>query len=65
MADSVSHALWVYGHEAWVNMLAIEPGWLGAVYQGQQEPSDATMQKICNYASSNDGYFCFCEVRGL
>ena len=33
--DSVSHALWVYGHIAWLKMLAVEPGWLGAVYQGQ------------------------------
>ena len=45
LADPVSRALWVYGHEAWVNMLAIEPGWLGAVYQGQRDPSDPVMQE--------------------
>ena len=33
--DSVSRASWVYGHVTWLNMLAVEPGWLGAVYQGQ------------------------------
>ena len=45
LADPVWHTLWVYGHETWVNTLAIKPGWLGAVYQGQQDPSDAAMQK--------------------
>ena len=33
--DSVSCALWVYLHVAWLNMLAVEPGWLSAVYQDQ------------------------------
>ena len=33
--DPVSRALWVHGHVAWLNMLGVEPGWLGAVYQGQ------------------------------
>ena len=33
--DSISRALWVYVHVAWLNMLAVEPGWLSAVYQGQ------------------------------
>ena len=40
LAESVLHALWVYGHEAWVNTLAIKPGWLRVVYQGQQDLSD-------------------------
>ena len=31
LADPVLRTLWVYGHEAWVNTLATEPGWLGAV----------------------------------
>ena len=31
----VSRANWVYGHGAWLNTLAVELGWLGAVYQGQ------------------------------
>ena len=48
LADIVSGALWVYGHEAWVNTLAIKPGWLGVLYQGQLDPSDASMQKIHN-----------------
>ena len=26
--------LWVYGQEAWLPTLAVEPGWLGAVYEG-------------------------------
>ena len=46
LADPILLALWVYCHKTWVNRLAIEPGWLGAVYQGQQDPSDTTMQKI-------------------
>ena len=46
LAHPVSCSLWAYGHEAWVNILAIKPGWLGVVYQGQQDPSNATMQKI-------------------
>ena len=46
LSDPVSHANWVYGHVAWLNTLAVEPGWLGAVYQGQQDPSDAAMWKI-------------------
>ena len=33
--DSVLRALWVYGHVAWLNTLAVKPDWLGAVYQGQ------------------------------
>ena len=45
LADSILHTLWVYGHEAWVNTLTIEPGWLRAVYQGQQDPSEAAMWK--------------------
>ena len=48
LADSVSLTLWVYGHKAWVNTLAIKPGWLGVVYQGQLDSSDATMQKNCD-----------------
>ena len=32
LVDPVSCGLWVYGHEAWVNMLAIELGWLVVVY---------------------------------
>ena len=59
LADPVSCALWVYGHKAWVNTLAIEPGWLGAVYQGQPDPSNTAMQKIHNKAISNDNHFCF------
>ena len=35
LSDPVSRANWVYGHVAWLNTLAVEPGWLGAVYQGQ------------------------------
>ena len=35
LSDPVSRAYWVYGHFAWLNTLAIEPGWLGTVYQGQ------------------------------
>ena len=35
LTDPVAHALWVYGHVAWLNALAVKPGWLGAVYQGQ------------------------------
>ena len=35
LADPVLHANWVYGHVAWLNTLAVEPGRLGAVYQGQ------------------------------
>ena len=63
--DPVSRALWVYGHETWVNTLVIEPGWIGAVYQGQKNPPGAAMQKKCDLASSNDGHFCFYEVSGL
>ena len=32
LAASAERALWVYGSTAWINTLAIEPGWLGAVY---------------------------------
>ena len=46
LVDPVSRALWVYGHEAWANTLAIEPGWIRVVYQGQQDLSNAKMQKI-------------------
>ena len=46
--DSFLHALWVYGHVAWLNTLAVEPGWIGAVYQGQKNPSNAAMHKICD-----------------
>ena len=46
LSDPASRANWVYGHVAWLNMLAVEPGWLGAVYQGKQDPSNAAMQKI-------------------
>ena len=35
LSDPVLRANWVYGHVAWLNTLAVEPGWLGAVYQGQ------------------------------
>ena len=35
LPDPVLQALWVRGHVAWLNMLAVEPGWLSAVYQGQ------------------------------
>ena len=39
-------ANWVYGHVAWLNTLAVELGWLGAVYQGQYDTSNAALQKI-------------------
>ena len=45
LADPVIRALWVHDHKAWVNTLTIEPSWLGEVYQGQQDPSNAAMQK--------------------
>ena len=48
LTDPVSSSLWVSGYETWVKTLAIEPGWLGVVYQGQQDLLDITMQKICN-----------------
>ena len=35
LTDPVLHGLWVYGYVAWLDTLAVEPGWLGAVYQGQ------------------------------
>ena len=35
LSDPVSYTNWVYGYIAWLNMLAVVPGWLGAVYQGQ------------------------------
>ena len=46
-------------------MLTVEPGWLGAGHQGQQDQSDAAMIKIIRLANNNDGNFCFCEVHGL
>ena len=46
--DYVLRALSVYGHVAWLNTLAVEPDWLGAVYQGQKDPSNAAMHKICD-----------------
>ena len=35
LTDPVLHDLWVYGHVTWLNMLAVEAGWLGVLYQGQ------------------------------
>ena len=35
LSDPVLRTYWVYGHIAWLNTLAVEPGWLSAVYQGQ------------------------------
>ena len=46
-------------------MLAVEPGWVGAVHQGQQDQSNAAMTKIFRQANSNDGNFCFREVHEL
>ena len=35
LTDPVLCVLWVYGIVAWLTTLAIKPGWLGSVYQGQ------------------------------
>ena len=40
-------------------MLTVEPGWLGAVHQCQQDQSNAAMTKIIKQANSNDGKVCF------
>ena len=65
LTDPVSHTLWVYGHVTWLNTLAVEPGWLEAVYQGQQDQTDASMHKACDQLHSNNGHFCFCQAHGL
>ena len=48
-----------------LSTMVVEPGWLGAVHQGQQDASDREMAKILAKARGSDAQYCTREVHGL